>query len=78
MQAAILASAAPLAAALRVVLGGLHTQKKSAGVESLLARLYEPILFRAFGAANAEIRRNALYLLVDAFPIRVRGLSMLN
>jgi condensin-2 complex subunit G2 len=73
MQSAILASTAPLAAALRVVLGGLHIQKKSADIESLLARLYEPILFRAFGAANAEVRRNALHLLVEAFPIRVRS-----
>jgi condensin-2 complex subunit G2 len=77
MQSALVASTAPLAAALRVVLTGLHTQKRSAGVESLLSRLYEPILFRAFGAANAEVRRNALHLLIEAFPIRV-GVAMLH
>ncbi|KAL6746182.1 condensin II non structural maintenance of chromosomes subunit-domain-containing protein [Haematococcus lacustris] len=70
MQCAISASTQPLAGALRTVLSGVHTQKKMAGVESMLCRLYEPILFRAFEAANADVRRNALLLMLDAFPIR--------
>ena len=36
-----------------------------------MCRLYEPVIFRAFGAANADVRRNALLLMLDAFPIRV-------
>ncbi len=72
MKAAIFASTAPLGAALRHVLGAFHGQKRQAGVEAMLARLYEPILFRAFGASNPDVRRNALLLLLDAFPVRVR------
>ncbi len=71
MRAAIHAGTAALGTALRHVLGALHSQKKSAGVDAMLCRLYEPILFRAFGAANPDMRRNALLLLLDAFPIRV-------
>lgn len=71
MQAAIYASTPTLAAALRQVLAGLHAQKKTAGVDSMLCRLYEPILFRSFSATNADVRRNALLLFLDAFPVRV-------
>lgn len=39
----------------------------------MLVRLYEPILFRAMAAANAGVRRNALHLLLDAFPLLVSG-----
>lgn len=41
-------------------------------VAPLMVRLYDPILPRAFGAANAEVRRNAVNLLAAAFPIMVR------
>lgn len=37
-----------LAAGLRRVLGYIHSQKKHRGVDEMLARLYEPILWRAF------------------------------
>lgn len=58
----------------RRVLGELHRSKKLGGVgsvDSMLVRLYEPILFRAMAAANAGVRRNALQLLLDAFPLLV-------
>ncbi|PNH03936.1 Condensin-2 complex subunit G2 [Tetrabaena socialis] len=70
MQAAILASTPALAAALRQVLNGLHDQRTlEKRIDPLLVRLYDPILPRAFGAANAEVRRNAVHLLTAAFPI---------
>ncbi|GIL49988.1 hypothetical protein Vafri_6095 [Volvox africanus] len=70
MQAAILASTPALATALRVVLDGLHNQRDlEKRVSPALVRLYDPILPRAFGAANAEVRRNAVSLLAAAFPI---------
>ncbi|GIL77812.1 hypothetical protein Vretifemale_7305 [Volvox reticuliferus] len=70
MQAAILASTPALATALRVVLDGLHNQRDlEKRVCPALVRLYDPILPRAFGAANAEVRRNAVSLLAAAFPI---------
>ncbi len=48
---------------------GRHVEKR---LDPALVRLYDPILPRAFGAANSEIRRNAINLLVAAFPICVR------
>ncbi|KAF5833222.1 condensin II non structural maintenance of chromosomes subunit-domain-containing protein [Dunaliella salina] len=70
MQAALVAASPPLNAALRQVLNGLHSQKRVAGVDAMLLRLYRPILFRALTAANAAVRRNSLLVLLDAFPLR--------
>ncbi|KAK9808548.1 hypothetical protein WJX73_007262 [Symbiochloris irregularis] len=69
-QASILASTPTIAAALRRILNGFHKNKASAAVDSMLLRLYQPILFRGFSAANASVRLNALALLVDAFPLQ--------
>ena len=71
MQAAISASTQPMAAALRTVLNGFHQDKAAPGVDALLLRLYRPILFRALAAANPSVRRNALGVLLDAFPLQV-------
>jgi condensin-2 complex subunit G2 len=76
MKAALHGSSQGLVANIRRVLGELHRSKKLGGVgsvDSMLVRLYEPILFRALAAANAGVRRNALQLLLDAFPLLVRG-----
>ncbi|BDA48499.1 Condensin-2 complex subunit G2 [Coccomyxa sp. Obi] len=70
MQAAISASTQPMAAALRTVLDGFHREKAAPGVDALLLRLYRPILFRALAAANPAVRRNALGVLLDAFPLQ--------
>ncbi len=71
MQAAISASTQPMAAALRTVLTGFHQEKAAPGVDALLLRLYRPILFRSLAAANPAVRRNALGMLLDAFPLQV-------
>jgi len=77
MLAALHGSSQGLVSNIRRVLGELHRSKKLGGVgsvDSMLVRLYEPILFRAMSAANAGVRRNALQLLLDAFPLLVRSL----
>lgn len=74
MCSAINAATPALNAALRSVLRGLHSQKRQVGVDAMLLRLYEPVLFRAFTAANTGVRRNALALLLDAFPLTVSPL----
>ena len=71
MQAGIVAKTPALSAALRAVLDGFHSQKVHAAVDALLLRLYEPLLFRGLGAANAAVRRNSILLLFDAFPLQV-------
>ncbi|CAD7697938.1 unnamed protein product, partial [Ostreobium quekettii] len=71
MQAAISASTKEMASHLRHVLNALHSHKKMhMAVDEMLLRLYEPILFRALSVANPAIRRNALLLLFDAFPLQ--------
>ena len=46
IQAATLASTPIMGAAIRRVLGSLHGQKQASGVDAMLLRLYEPIIFR--------------------------------
>ena len=36
-----------------------HRHKKSAGVDDMLLRLYEPILFRSLNVANPAVRANS-------------------
>ncbi|KFQ37571.1 Condensin-2 complex subunit G2, partial [Mesitornis unicolor] len=55
----------------REILTYFHKQSKvRQGVEEMLYRLYQPILWRALKARNAEVRSNAAFLFVDAFPVR--------
>ncbi|KAJ3337978.1 Condensin-2 complex subunit G2 [Gonapodya sp. JEL0774] len=54
---------------LRAMLGKFHEQKSQQGVDSMLCRLYEPILWRGMYAANEQVRKNSLCLMVDAFPL---------
>ncbi|NXJ65941.1 CNDG2 protein, partial [Rostratula benghalensis] len=55
----------------REMLSYFHKQSKvRQGVEEMLYRLYQPILWRALKARNSEVRSNAAFLFVDAFPIR--------
>ena len=49
---------------------GRPFQKAHRGVDAMLLRLYEPVLFRALAAANPAVRRNACALLVDVFPLQ--------
>ena len=73
MLCAILASSPQLAASLRRVLRGFHDQKSAKGVDCMLHRLYEPILWRHLKAVHPDVRCNALSLLFCAFPIQVRS-----
>lgn len=49
--------------------GGAGGGSAVGALDGALVRLYEPLLFRALSAANAAVRRNALLLLLDAFPL---------
>ena len=69
MSAATHASTMSLFNSLRRCLGAFHGQKKSRGVDEMLLRLYEPILWRGLSAANPHVRRSAATLLIDAFPL---------
>ncbi|NXL47482.1 CNDG2 protein, partial [Podilymbus podiceps] len=55
----------------REMLSYFHKQSKvRQGVEEMLYRLYQPILWRALKARSSEVRSNAAFLFVDAFPVR--------
>ncbi|KAG1347919.1 Condensin-2 complex subunit G2 [Cocos nucifera] len=69
VEGAIHASSKSFAASIRRVLGGFIEQRATAGVEKLLFRLVEPLLFRSLQVANSNVRQNALHLLLDMFPL---------
>ena len=69
MQSAILASTRTMSSALNVLLATLHSNRRHKGFDATLMRLYEPILFRAIDAPNPNVRRNAMQVLGDAFPL---------
>ncbi|GCB60688.1 hypothetical protein scyTo_0012786, partial [Scyliorhinus torazame] len=65
----------PVHSKVRELLSYFHQQKLRQGVDEMLHRLYQPILWRALKARNSEVRANAAILFVEAFPIRDPGLS---
>ena len=67
---AVHASSTMMATALRQVLDYTHQQKRQRGVDQMLLRLYEPILWRSLKVANPHVRRNAATLFVEAFPLQ--------
>ncbi|NXD19732.1 CNDG2 protein, partial [Spelaeornis formosus] len=61
----------PVHSKVRDMLSYFHKQSKVCqGVEEMLYRLYQPIIWRSLKARNAEVRANAAFLFVDAFPVR--------
>ncbi|XP_078178068.1 ARM repeat superfamily protein isoform X2 [Carex rostrata] len=69
IEGAILAGSRGLNANIRRILGAFVEQRTAGGVEKLLCRLVEPVLFRSLQAANSEVRLNTLHLLLDIFPV---------
>ncbi|KAJ4823339.1 hypothetical protein Tsubulata_001514 [Turnera subulata] len=69
IDGAIHASSGAFAASIRRVLGGFVAQRITDGVEKLLFRLAEPLIFRSLQVGNSEVRLNALHLLLDLFPL---------
>ncbi|NXA72355.1 CNDG2 protein, partial [Thryothorus ludovicianus] len=66
-----LPKSSPVHSKVREMLSYFHKQSKARqGVEEMLYRLYQPILWRALKARNSEVRANAAFLFVDAFPLR--------
>ncbi|KAK9164333.1 hypothetical protein Syun_005235 [Stephania yunnanensis] len=69
VEGAIHASSPSLAASIRRIIGGFVNQRTTDGVEKLLFRLSEPVIFRSLQVANSNVRQNALHLLLDLFPL---------
>ncbi|TKY70655.1 Condensin-2 complex subunit G2 [Spatholobus suberectus] len=69
IEAAIHASSGAFASYIRRVLGAFINQRTTDGVEKMLYRLTEPVIFRSLQVANSNVRQNALHLLLDMFPL---------
>ncbi|VAH13595.1 hypothetical protein VPH35_006674 [Triticum aestivum] len=69
VEAAVHAADKEVAKAARRILWAFVEQKAVAGVEKLVFSLSEPVLFRSLQVANSNVRRNALHLLLDLFPL---------
>uniref|UniRef100_UPI00398EB370 condensin-2 complex subunit G2 isoform X2 n=1 Tax=Pristiophorus japonicus TaxID=55135 RepID=UPI00398EB370 len=65
----------PVHSKVQEVLSYFHQQKLRSGVDEMLHRLYQPILWRGLKARNSEVRANAAILFVEAFPVRDPGLT---
>lgn len=75
-EKALFASVEPLATNLRTVLSAFHSNKRIQGVDLLLNGVYGPILYQNLMVANPFVRRNAIIILADAFPIHDPALAM--
>ncbi|CAA7399406.1 unnamed protein product [Spirodela intermedia] len=69
IEGAIYASSRSLANSIRRILRGFIDNRATDGVDKLLFRLAEPVLFRSLQVANSNVRQNALHLLIDMFPL---------
>lgn len=69
MHAAIHIASPTMAKALLTTLAPLHSDKKTKRVADLLNRLYGPIVWRSLSAANPLVRKNAVSILEQAFPL---------
>ncbi|XP_078285579.1 condensin-2 complex subunit G2 [Rhinoraja longicauda] len=65
----------PIHSKVHGLLSYFHQQKLRQGVDEMLHRLYQPILWRGLKASNSQVRANAAILFVEAFPIRDPALT---
>jgi condensin-2 complex subunit G2 len=59
-----------MATSLMTLLEPFHDAKKNADVETLLHRMYGPILWRSLSSANALVRVHATTILAEVFPLQ--------
>ncbi|OEL23258.1 Condensin-2 complex subunit G2 [Dichanthelium oligosanthes] len=69
VEGAVHAGSKEVAKAARKILWVFVEHRAVAGVEKLVFRLAEPVLFRSLQVANSNVRHNALHLLLDLFPL---------
>ncbi|KAH1223669.1 Condensin-2 complex subunit G2 [Glycine max] len=69
IEAAIHAGSGVFAWYIRRVFGTFINQRTTDGVEKMLYRLAEPVIFSSLQVANSNVRQNALHLLLDMFPL---------
>jgi condensin-2 complex subunit G2 len=60
---------------IHTVLAPFHDAQKNSEVESLMHRMYGPILWRSIKAANPRVRINAAAVLAVTFPLKASSMS---
>ena len=70
MYAVIHVAKADLSKAIMTLLEPIHDSQKNPEVESLLYRMYGPILWRSLSAANYQVRVQATRVLAEVFPLQ--------
>jgi hypothetical protein len=78
LNKAIRAGTDPLASNLRTILASFHANKRVNGMDEMLHTVYTPILFRALTVPNPLVRRNAVTILADSFPIHDPSMSIVD
>jgi hypothetical protein len=78
LKKAIQAGSEPLASNLRTILASFHANKRVNGMDEMLHFVYTPILFRALTVANPLVRRNAVIILADSFPVHDPSMSLVD
>ena len=69
MHLALHASSPRTHRALLVLLHAVHSHRTQRDVEELIARLWEPLLYRALSAPHPLLRQHAMSCLLSAFPL---------
>ncbi|KAG5026413.1 hypothetical protein JHK82_022304 [Glycine max] len=69
IEAAIHASFGAFASYIMRVLEAFINHRTTDGVEKILYRLAEPVIFRSLQVANSNVCQNTLHLLLDMFPL---------
>jgi condensin-2 complex subunit G2 len=64
-----------MAKSIHTILEPFHNAKKNSEVESLLHRMYGPILWRSIKAANPRVRINAAAVLSVTFPLKTASIN---
>ncbi len=75
MQCAVLTSSPTTLKLCRTILDAWVQQKKQPGVDDVLLRCFNPILWRSLEVANPDVRRNAAIMFLNAFPFQKSGSS---
>jgi condensin-2 complex subunit G2 len=77
MQCCVHAATAALFNNVLALLDAFHEQKRQRGVDAMLLRLYDPILWRSLKTANPGVRMQACTVLAHAFPLHDPGKLLL-
>lgn len=75
LWAAVHASNYSVFKGLFTVLQFFHNEKPSKGVDSLLLKLYTPVIWRSLKCSNAMVRTQATALFCSVFPLRLNTQS---